>query len=481
MLNTCFSFFALLCMPAFASAQDLWSKVPLPGEHPEVFALATHGDGQLFIGTGGLPNSAAVAVGVLSSADHGETVQARSVGIAETRFDRLFRALHSDGGVLVGASADGTYFSEDHGATWEKRAKGLPVVPQTGMRSANALASLDGKIFCGTPAGVYRTTDRGGQWTDSSEGLTTRDVRALARLDDLLFASTDGGGVFRSSDGGATWESASSGIPSGLHSRAIVGGDGVILAGTTQGTWRSLDKGETWQPSLATANARSFARSGKLLALGAFRGQGSVYVSVDHGAGWFDVTGNLPKGGIGVWAMAFDDEYLYAAVNRQGLWRLSRKSLTEALRSQRPIVASSATSGGPDSAVSADPLMAALDTDGNGELSSEEIAAAAAALRTLDRNQDGKISAVELGRSPEGTADARRAPGGSPAGRGGGAGGLLGTLMAFDTDGDGKLTKAEVPQRMQRVFDRADSNGDDVLDQKELEAFAGQVGRGRGR
>jgi len=41
------------------------------------------------------------------------------------------------------------------------------------------------------------------------------------------------------------------------------------------------------------------------------------------------------------------------------------------------------------------PLMAALDTDKNGELSADEIAAAAQALKQLDRDSDGKLSAEE--------------------------------------------------------------------------------------
>ena len=46
------------------------------------------------------------------------------------------------------------------------------------------------------------------------------------------------------------------------------------------------------------------------------------------------------------------------------------------------------------------------------------------------------------------------------------------TLMAFDKNKDGKLTKAEVPERMQGMFERADDNQDGVLTAEEIKAAA---------
>ena len=42
------------------------------------------------------------------------------------------------------------------------------------------------------------------------------------------------------------------------------------------------------------------------------------------------------------------------------------------------------------------PVMVALDSDGNGEISSEEIKGAVAALKKLDKNKDGKLTEDEL-------------------------------------------------------------------------------------
>jgi Ca2+-binding EF-hand superfamily protein len=47
---------------------------------------------------------------------------------------------------------------------------------------------------------------------------------------------------------------------------------------------------------------------------------------------------------------------------------------------------------------------------------------------------------------------------------------MVARLMSFDANKDGKLTKDEVPERMQGIFERADANKDGVLTKEELTA-----------
>jgi hypothetical protein len=117
-----------------------------------------------------------------------------------------------------------------------------------------------------------------------------------------------------------------------------------------------------------------------------------------------------------------------------------------------------------------DPLRAALDTDGDHELSVDEIKNAAAAIAKLDRNGDGRIDNEEFrpprplgppregfeGRRPprgegfEGRPprEGRRPPGDGerPAGgpRGPSPERFVERALSFDGDGDGKLDKAEM-------------------------------------
>jgi Ca2+-binding EF-hand superfamily protein len=68
------------------------------------------------------------------------------------------------------------------------------------------------------------------------------------------------------------------------------------------------------------------------------------------------------------------------------------------------------------------------------------------------------------------------------------------TLMAFDANGDGKLSRSELPERFQGLFDRADLNKDGFLTPDEIRKMAaaqapppepegrgGRGGGGRGR
>jgi Ca2+-binding EF-hand superfamily protein len=123
------------------------------------------------------------------------------------------------------------------------------------------------------------------------------------------------------------------------------------------------------------------------------------------------------------------------------------------------------------------PVRIALDTNGDGVLSAAEIAAAPTSLRRLDRNGDGRVDASELRPQAAPTISDE----------------LTNTLMEFDADKDGRLTRAEVPERFQGLFERADANKDGVLTPAEIKQSAaqqdqsspaarggGREGRGRG-
>ena len=129
------------------------------------------------------------------------------------------------------------------------------------------------------------------------------------------------------------------------------------------------------------------------------------------------------------------------------------------------------------------PLLEAIDADKDGELSQDEITNAVAALKSLDKNDDGRLDATEMRPNFEGMGRGGFPGGGFPGGPGGEGGpgrdgggqgadasAMADRLMQMDANTDGKLSKDEVPERLQSLFARADKNQDGALDKEEIMA-----------
>ena len=108
-------------------------------------------------------------------------------------------------------------------------------------------------------------------------------------------------------------------------------------------------------------------------------------------------------------------------------------------------------------------VQIALDANNDRVISGDEIANAPAALRKLDKNADGNLTEAEVRPNFE-----RREGGGNE----NGAASIVNNLMEFDNNKDGKLSKQELPERMQGIFARGDANKDGILTKEELQKMA---------
>jgi Ca2+-binding EF-hand superfamily protein len=101
-----------------------------------------------------------------------------------------------------------------------------------------------------------------------------------------------------------------------------------------------------------------------------------------------------------------------------------------------------------------DPIMDALDADHDGVLSAAEIASAPGALKTLDKDADGTLSRDEI-KMRQQTAKQRAEH----------------LFDEWDTNKDGALVQAELPDRMQAQFTTLDLNHDGKIDMEEATTY----------
>ncbi len=112
-------------------------------------------------------------------------------------------------------------------------------------------------------------------------------------------------------------------------------------------------------------------------------------------------------------------------------------------------------------------MFAAIDTDGDGIISSKELRNGMKALKALDTDKDGNITRAEAAAGA-----VAQAPAGGLNALPAGAAQAVDAIMKNDKNGDGKLTRDELPPDQARNMQDVDANADGSLTRDELMAAA---------
>ncbi|MBE0645426.1 MAG: T9SS type A sorting domain-containing protein [Bacteroidetes bacterium] len=161
----------------------------------------------------------------------------------------------------------GVVRSTDAGATWE-------VMGGSAMKNIGAIRvhKTDGNIIvAASRQGIYRTEDGGANWVRTRTG-TAHDLVLHPTIDSLMYGAVQGAGVVRSTNSGLTWEDLDMGIGKDSIGRIaidlcltkpeimyalIVGAKGT-LANKTFAVMKSTDAGETWERTMSATSPTNF-------------------------------------------------------------------------------------------------------------------------------------------------------------------------------------------------------------------------------
>ena len=124
-----------------------------------------------------------------------------------------------------------------------------PQYDPSGQQAASiqALTSVGNDlVYAGSfGLGLFRSEDRGVNWTKSDQGVTDPFILTLTTgKDGAIYAGTFRGGVFRSRDRGKSWQAINSGLK-GLEIKALLAVGEGVYAGTADGVYR-LAAADRW-------------------------------------------------------------------------------------------------------------------------------------------------------------------------------------------------------------------------------------------
>jgi len=157
-----------------------------------------------------------------------------------------------------------------------------------------------GTLYAGSLEGIFKSTDYGNTWTESSVGLSNRAITSLTvspEISSLIFCGTWGKGVFRSRDAGQSWQSCWPTTQNMLITDLCLQAGAptpTLWAGTSAGLFRSRDEGNTWSEVgrfgfINLVHPSGAASQTLMISINKF----GVYRSLDDGATWLPANNGM--------------------------------------------------------------------------------------------------------------------------------------------------------------------------------------------
>ncbi len=233
-----------------------------------------------------------------------------------------------DGKVFAGMEDEGIYVSSDMGVTFTEQNNGLQgfiVNTNTIYPRVPDFAVSGNVMIAATYDGMYSSNNNGSTWTLNQQGIMITNIRDVAASGIHAYAGADR--MFVSGNKGMSWLRSVNGIGYGSIVQVIAHGPAVFASTEGKRIYRSMDNGATWVAKDAgiTNVADLLASDGtNLLALvrGGQNFMEKLMLSKDNGETWIELTGALAISG-GITAIAIKGEHIYAGTSQGMLLRSS--------------------------------------------------------------------------------------------------------------------------------------------------------------
>jgi hypothetical protein len=225
--------------------------------------------------------AAAAASGIYKSTDGGLTFEAKASGLFIPIVNTL--AVNPSAPSTLYAGTPFGVFKTTNGGDTRTELNVAIFSSQPGVNKIVIDPSNPQTVYAGTNRGVYKTADGGTTWAQFNNGLTssfggTIQPRSLAidpSSTSTLYAcaAVTGAGVFKTTDGGAHWANSSTGLTVNVNGQTVTpvvnaimidpASPSTVYAATSSfGVFKSTDGGANWAPTstgLANRNVLALA------------------------------------------------------------------------------------------------------------------------------------------------------------------------------------------------------------------------------
>ncbi|MEJ2634358.1 MAG: hypothetical protein P8184_03585 [Calditrichia bacterium] len=246
----------------------------------------------------------------------------------------------TDSRIIFAATDSALFRSQDKGIDWSEAGNGLPSGIAIHTISFDGLNSRT--VWLGTSHGIYKSSDGGESWQSTGtppswSGQEYKKIAVDPGNSSIVYAATLGRYIYKSIDGGTAWtliRGTSKTLPtSRIYDIEIDPANGMVLYAATinRGIYKSTDAGENWSEAnngIDDLNTRQVrvdpSNSLRVYALT----PGQIFVSKDSAGTWEKV--DIPAAGeenLDLLISPSDGQNLLAATNK-GIYRSLDQGVT---------------------------------------------------------------------------------------------------------------------------------------------------------